>query len=121
MYKYKVGIYFFGNFAYTGYGCTIQIVVVLTCLDEKVILNITLHLLTRSYKVVVSTFSFIITLRSRCIYSKKGIRKVLPAAIKNKIKLNLRGTQDPNLSGYSEIKSSLIRSFSGPRIITGRV
>lgn len=31
----------------------------------------------------------------------------------------LRGTQDPNLSGNSEIRSSLILSFIGPRIMTG--
>lgn len=31
----------------------------------------------------------------------------------------LRGTQDPNLSGNSDIRSSLILSFIGPRIITG--
>lgn len=35
--------------------------------------------------------------------------------------VNLRGTQLPNLSGNSEIRSSLIRSFSGPRMMTGRV
>ncbi|KAI9589728.1 hypothetical protein GQX74_007896 [Glossina fuscipes] len=33
----------------------------------------------------------------------------------------LRGTQEPNLSGYSDIKSSLIRSLRGPNIITGLV
>lgn len=37
------------------------------------------------------------------------------------MRLCLRGTQEPNLSGYSAIKSSLMRSFSGPKIITGRV
>lgn len=35
--------------------------------------------------------------------------------------MNLRGTQLPNLSGNSEIRSSLIRSLSGPRMMTGRV
>lgn len=43
-----------------------------------------------------------------------------PTANNNKKKI-LRGTHDPNLSGNSEIKSSLIRSFSGPNMITGRV
>ena len=33
--------------------------------------------------------------------------------------MNLRGTQLPNLSGNSDIKSSLILSFNGPKIITG--
>lgn len=33
----------------------------------------------------------------------------------------LRGMQLPNLSGNSEMRSSFIRSFNGPRIITGRV
>lgn len=32
-----------------------------------------------------------------------------------------RGTQLPYLSGNSEMRSSLIRSFSGPRMMTGRV
>lgn len=32
-----------------------------------------------------------------------------------------RGTQEPNLSGNSEIRSSFIRSFMGPRMMTGRV
>ena len=32
----------------------------------------------------------------------------------------LRGTQLPNLSGNSVMRSSLMRSFSGPRITTGR-
>jgi hypothetical protein len=34
---------------------------------------------------------------------------------------NLRGTQQPNLSGKSYIKSLFIRSFTGPNIMTGRV
>jgi len=33
----------------------------------------------------------------------------------------VRGTQLPNLSGLSATRSSLKRSFSGPRIMTGRV
>lgn len=32
-----------------------------------------------------------------------------------------RGTQEPNLSGNSEMRSSLIRSFIGPSTMTGRV
>ena len=32
-----------------------------------------------------------------------------------------RGTQLPNLSGNSEMRSSLMRSLSGPRMTTGRV
>lgn len=31
----------------------------------------------------------------------------------------LRGTQDPNLCGNSEMRSSLTRSFIGPKMITG--
>ena len=35
--------------------------------------------------------------------------------------LYVRGTQLPNLSGNSDIRSSFILSFNGPRTITGRV
>ena len=34
--------------------------------------------------------------------------------------IHLRGTQLPNLSGNSVMRSSLMRSFNGPRITTGR-
>lgn len=35
--------------------------------------------------------------------------------------LDSRGTQEPNLSGNSEMRSSLTRSFMGPSTMTGRV
>lgn len=34
-------------------------------------------------------------------------------------KKNLRGTQLPNFSGYSEIRSSFILSLRGPNMMTG--
>lgn len=38
-----------------------------------------------------------------------------------KCNIHVRGTHDPKRSGYSAIKSSLMRSFNGPKMITGRV
>lgn len=37
------------------------------------------------------------------------------------LSFNLRGTQLPNLSGNSEMRSSLTLSFRGPRMMTGLV
>jgi len=53
----------------------------------------------------------------KLIYS--SIRKTLLLIIQ--LSSNSRGTQLPNLSGNSEMRSSLMRSLSGPRTITGRV
>lgn len=50
-----------------------------------------------------------------------GTKRYSSLSCNEGVKSYLRGTHDPNLSGNSDIKSSLIRSFIGPRIITGLV
>lgn len=106
---------------------SVQVVVVLSCLDETVVLNVLLHLLSRHHKVIISPIHFVVPLRPRCVYSRSTTAFILRVEQDQTLQTNtdfsldLRGTQDPNLSGNSEIRSSLIRSFMGPRMMTGRV
>ena len=158
--------YLFCNFFHWSHTGSVEVVIVLTGLYKKVILNVFFHLLARSDEVVVPAILFIFPPRSRCICKSEKIQwrhryiscwfQLVTVSVrqgsfillpwrckpppplpkipisgdlvkktgKEKLKVerrNLRGTQLPNLSGNSEMRSSLIRSLSGPRMITGLV
>lgn len=72
--------------------------------------------------MIVTSINLVLTALPRSVCINKVCNKV--ALIYACVLLNcrikvLRGTQLPNRSGNSEIKSSLMRSFIGPRIMTG--
>lgn len=48
-------------------------------------------------------------------------KTIISFCLFHKFFIYLRGTQLPNLSGNSEMRSSLTLSFSGPRMMTGLV
>lgn len=131
----------FGYFSHRRYRCPVKIVVILSGFYEQMILYISLHLLPRCHKVVISSVYFVFPFRPRRICGQKRIKFLdthvhptyrrrerefspilkINTKYRRKVSVNSRGTQLPNLSGNSEMRSSLMRSLSGPRTITGRV
>ena len=93
----------------------LQIVVVLASLDEQVRLDVRLHLLHRGDEVIVPPvhLNYIVVtfhiFKNFCCFSTSFSRRGLV----------VWGTQEPKRSGNSRIRSSLILSFIGPKIITG--
>lgn len=119
--------YLFGHFSHRRDRCSIKIVVILSSLYEQMILYIPLHLLPRRHEVIIPSIHFVFSSTPSSVCRQSGQRSIY-SAVERYHKLviislldNLRGTQLPNLSGNSEMRSSLMRSLSGPRTITGRV
>lgn len=97
---------------------SIQVVVVLSGLDEVVLQDVLLHLLSGHHKVVVSAVHLVVSFGPGGICGQSW-SELRPQRWRRDP--DLRGTQEPNLSGNSEMRSSLTRSFMGPRTMTGRV
>lgn len=55
-------------FPHGGDASAVQIVVVLTSLDEEVVLNVHFHLLARLHKVIVPAVHLVVTALSRCVW-----------------------------------------------------
>lgn len=98
---------------------SIQVVVVLSRLDEVVVLDVPLHLLSGQHKVIVSAVHLVVSLGPGGVCGTV-LRVSSHLQQRRCLDQDLRGTQEPNLSGNSEMRSSLTRSFMGPRTMTGR-
>lgn len=103
----------------------VQVLIELASLNEFIILNVFLHLLPRAHKVVVLAVHLVLSPRTSRICRKKWcifISLLLCLVVQSlDVFVNSRGTQEPNLCGNSEMRSSFTLSFIGPRMITGRV
>lgn len=79
MYDIKITIcqnhaYLFGYFSHRRYRCPVKIVVILSGFYEQMILYISLHLLPRCHKVVISSVYFVFPFRPRRICGQKRIK-----------------------------------------------
>lgn len=145
--KSAVGVcvpHLLGHLAHTLHAGAVQVAVVLARLNEPMALNVFLHLFSWRHKVIVSPIHLIFPFGPRGVCQKKK-KKKKPAVLtqvstsylvivdegvfkyKNQETIfpcywhldHLRGTQDPNLSGNSDNKSSFILSLTGPRMMMG--
>lgn len=111
--------------------CPIEVLVELAGLNEFIILNVFLHLLSRAHKVVVLAVHLVLSPWTSRICSGRGggngtslflsLQLYFVYCLDLCVAVNSRGTQEPNLWGNSEMRSSFTRSFIGPNIITGLV
>lgn len=62
--------YFFGHFAYGLHAGAVEVVVVLARLDELVLLDVSLHLLSRHHEMVIAAVHFVVALRPRRIWDE---------------------------------------------------
>lgn len=61
--SHKGGSYVFGHFAYGLHAGAVEVVVVLARLDELMLLDVSLHLLSRHHEMVVAPIHFVVPLR----------------------------------------------------------
>lgn len=109
--------------------CPIEVLIELASLNEFIILNVFLHLLPRGHKVVVLTVHLVLSPWTSRICRGEWSEFILATALVFSMlsrdrcwcALDSRGTQEPNLWGNSEMRSSFTLSFIGPKIITGLV
>lgn len=109
----------------------IEVLVELASFDEFIILNVFLHLLSRAHKVVVLAVHLVLSPWTSCICRGQWngwngslfllLQLYLTYCLDLFVAVNSRGTQEPNLWGNSEMRSSFTLSFIGPNMITGLV
>lgn len=125
----RITTYLLSYLSHRRYRRSIEIVVILSGLNEQVILYVSFHLLPRRHEVIIPTVHLVFssTPRRVCEQNSRDLVRervtllVIAMIIYYRRSVDSRGTQLPNLSGNSEMRSSLMRSLSGPRTMTGRV